>query len=129
MHGVRHETSDGQQKLSMPVHAYRHMYIDTYESNSTLQSRSQNHSKNRPMQESSETAYGVFDCDFGFDSQEWSCSKYGFSCVVRGIGHHMCPTEIVFLCASIQTRVHENARSTDPASHVLHPRLHRSHLQ
>ena len=38
------------------------------ESNSTLESQS--HGGKRHMQESSATAYGVFDYDFGFDSQK-----------------------------------------------------------
>ena len=30
-------------------------------------------------------AYGEFDCDFGFDSQEWSCSHVGKSKVKRHV--------------------------------------------
>ncbi len=31
--------------------------------------------KNAVCEESSATAYGVFDCEFYYDSHDWSCSK------------------------------------------------------
>ncbi len=34
------------------------------------------------------TAYGEFDSEFDYDSQEWSCSKYAFSWV-RNIGNRV----------------------------------------
>ncbi len=43
-------------------------------SSSTLESQSQIHGQKRYMRESSATANGVFDGEFGFDSREWSCS-------------------------------------------------------
>ena len=45
------------------------------ESNSTLESQSQNHSQKLRMLSPKTLTYGVFYCDFGFDSQEWSCSQ------------------------------------------------------
>ena len=40
------------------------------------------------MDESSATAYGVFDCDFGFDSQGWSCSYHVKDAL--NAGHRVC---------------------------------------
>ena len=47
------------------------------QSSSTRASHSQNHSQKhcRSMLSPKTLAYGVFDCDFGFDSQEWVCSN------------------------------------------------------
>ena len=44
------------------------------QSNCTLESQSQIPSQKPRMQWSGAPVYGVFYCDFGFDSQEWSCS-------------------------------------------------------
>ena len=41
--------------------------------------------KNTVWEESSATAYGVFDCEFDFDSHEGSWSKQGYA--RRGAGH------------------------------------------
>ena len=30
-------------------------------------------------------AYGVFDCDFGFPSHEWSCSKQAYMTYLNGL--------------------------------------------
>ena len=40
----------------------------------TIKKKSQNYSQKHRMRESLAASYGVFDCDFGFDSQEWGCS-------------------------------------------------------
>ncbi len=45
------------------------------ESRFPLESQSQIHSQKRRMCESSATAYGGFECVFGFHSQEWLCSR------------------------------------------------------
>ena len=37
----------------------------------TLESQGQNHSQNRRIQVPQTVAYGVFDREFDFDSQEW----------------------------------------------------------
>ena len=52
------------------------------ESNSTRERKSQIHSQKLRMLWLKTLADGVFDCDFGFDSQEWSCSH----CVIMGDG-------------------------------------------
>ena len=39
------------------------------------------------MSESSATAYGDFDCEFAFDSHEWSCSNVGERLVIRVFKH------------------------------------------
>ena len=44
-------------------------------SKSTLESQSQNHSQKCRILSPKTLTYGVFCCDFGFDSHEWSCSK------------------------------------------------------
>ena len=49
----------------VPVHAF----FSLYKSNSTLESQSQNHSQKHRMLSPKTLAYGVFDCNFGFDSQ------------------------------------------------------------
>ncbi len=49
--------------------------VCSHKSNSTLESQSQNHSQKLRMLLPKTLTYGVFDCDFGFGSQEWSCSK------------------------------------------------------
>ena len=47
---------------------------DRGESKSILESQSQNHSQKRRIQVPQTIAYGVFDGEFDFDSQEWICS-------------------------------------------------------
>ena len=80
-----------------------------------LESPSQNHSQKRRVRESSATAYGVFDCDFGFDSQEWVCSHAiatfcersvrdgddadGGAGLLAGCGHRRCPLHWPACCA------------------------------
>ena len=44
-------------------------------SSSTRACQSQIHGKNAVCKESSATVYGVFDCEFDFDSHEWSRSN------------------------------------------------------
>ncbi len=48
--------------------------VDRLESSATRASQSQIHSHNHRRRVPQTITFGVFDCEFGFDSQEWSCS-------------------------------------------------------
>ncbi len=50
------------------------------------------------------TADGVFDCDFGFDSQEWSCSYAHWSCVYVEGSLHECRHNFTLGAQDLTTR-------------------------
>ena len=49
--------------------------------------------KNAVCEESSATAYGVFDCEFDFDSHEWSCSNSYNFCPGPQVNAVQCPEQ------------------------------------